>query len=81
MSGFDTYRYYAGNTVLRSWICIPLTMDIFERAEGTADALLSDRLFGDDGVLSVEGETTFWDRSTLYAFRGLFNVGECDRTY
>ncbi|MBQ9544701.1 MAG: hypothetical protein IJV00_06220 [Clostridia bacterium] len=81
VSGFDTYRYYAGNTVLRSWICIPLTMDIFERAEGTADALLSDRLFGDDGVLSVEGETTFWDRSTLYAFRGLFNVGECDRTY
>ena len=81
VSGFDTYRYYAGNNVLRSWICIPLTMDIFDRAEGTADALLSDRLFRDDGLLSIEGETTYWDRSTLYAFRGLLSAGACDRTY
>ncbi len=81
VSGFDTYRYYDGNTLLRSWICIPLTMGIFDRQQGCADALLSDRLFCDDGVLSVEGDVTIWDRSTLYAFRGILNAGESDRVY
>ena len=81
VSGYRTYRYYDGNTTLRSWICIPLTMDIFDRQEGTTDALLSDRLFRDDGVLSVEGDATFWDRSTLYAFRGILRAGGSDRVY
>ncbi|HEY4155193.1 MAG TPA: hypothetical protein VGM24_07190, partial [Puia sp.] len=26
VEGFKTYRYYQGNDVLRSWICLPLTM-------------------------------------------------------
>lgn len=81
ISGYHTYRYYGGNTTLRSWICIPLTMDIFDRQEGTTDALLSERLFRDDGVLSVEGDAAFWDRSTLYAFRGILRAGGSDRVY
>lgn len=81
VSGYDTYRYYDGNTQLRSWICIPLTMGIYDRRQGCADALLSDKLFCDDGVLSIEGDVTIWDRSTLYAFRGILNAGEGDRLY
>ena len=81
VSGYETYRYYDGNTQLRSWICIPLTVGIYDRQKGCADALLSDKLFCDDGVLSVEGDVTIWDRSTLYAFRGIFNAGESDRVY
>ena len=81
VSGYPTYRYYDGNDILRSWICIPLTMGIYDRMEGTADALLSDRLFRDDGVLTAEGDKIFWDRSTLYAFRGILNAGAADRVY
>ena len=39
VEGFDTYAYYKGNDILRSWICIPLTVGIDERAEGTIQAL------------------------------------------
>lgn len=81
ISGFPTYRYYDGNTVLRSWISIPLTVGIFGRAVGTVDALLSDRLFFGDGCLSAEGDVTYWDRSTLYAFRGILNAGSAERVY
>ena len=79
MEGFDTYRYYDGNDVLRSWICIPLTMGIFERAEGTIAALFSPRLWTDDGLLTQAGTQTFWDRSTLYALRGVFAAGATEK--
>lgn len=81
ISGFDTYRYYEGNDVLRSWICLPLTMGIYERKKGTVNALLSEKLFRDDGELSIEGDNIFWDRSTLYSFRGILNAGESDKVY
>ena len=80
VEGFDTYRYYDGNDVLRSWICIPLTMGIFERAKGTIDALYSPRLWTKDGMLTQAGSETFWDRSTLYALRGALMAGDTDRT-
>ena len=76
MKGFATYKYYKENTLLRSWICIPLTMGIFDRKKGTADALFSPALFTEEGFLTQEGSNTFWDRSTLYALRGLFAAGE-----
>jgi hypothetical protein len=75
VSGFDTYRYYAGNDVLRSWICIPLTVGIFDRAKGTLDALFSKELWTDQGLLTEAGSSTFWDRSTLYGLRGAFAAG------
>jgi hypothetical protein len=76
MKGFATYKYYKENTLLRSWICIPLAMGIFDRKQGTIDALFSPALFTEEGFLTQEGSNTFWDRSTLYALRGLFAAGE-----
>lgn len=79
MDGFATYRYYYGNDVLRSWICVPLTVGIFDRSKGTIDALFSPKLWTDQGLLTQAGSTTFWDRSTLYGFRGVISAGGIDR--
>lgn len=79
VEGFDTYAYYEGNDVLRSWICIPLVMGIDKRAAGTIDALFSPRLWTENGLLTQAGTNTFWDRSTLYALRGVFTVGEIEK--
>ena len=75
MKGFETYRYYEGNDLLRSWICIPLVMDIFDRKEGTVSALLSPALWSENGVYTEEGTDVFWDRATLYALRGIYASG------
>ena len=79
VDGFDTYRYYDGNDVLRSWICIPLTVGIFGRAKGTIDALFSPKLWTDQGLLTQAGSATFWDRSTLYGLRGVIAAGAVDK--
>ena len=75
VSGYKTYRYYDGNTVLRSWICMPLIVGLYDRAEGTVAALLGPELRTEDGLLTEQGSTTFWDRATLYALRGVFQAG------
>jgi hypothetical protein len=77
--GFNTYRYYEGNDKLRAWICIPLTVNIFDRKQGTIDALFSPDLWTNDGLASQSGDKTFWDRSTLYALRGVFTAGDTKR--
>jgi len=79
IEGYHSYRYYAGNEVLRAWICIPLTMGIYTRAEGTIEALFSNRLWTKNGLLTQAGTDTYWDRSTLYALRGTLAAGEIDR--
>lgn len=79
IEGFHSYRYYEGNEILRSWICMPLTVGIYTRAKGTVDALFSPRLWTDDGLLTQAGTETFWDRSTLYALRGTIAAGEVTR--
>ena len=79
VGGYDTYRYYDGNTLLRSWICMPLIVGLRERCEGTVRALLSPELLTDDGLLTEQGGAMFWDRSTLYALRGIYNAGYADR--
>ena len=79
VEGFNTYRYYKGNDTLRAWITTPLTVDIFERKEGTIAALFSPRLWTEDGLASLAGNKTFWDRSTLYALRGVFAAGETEK--
>lgn len=79
--GFHSYRYYEGNTKLRSWICMPLAMGIYDRAPGTCNALFSPRLRSVNGLLTEEGSTTYWDRSTLYAIRGMFAAGDVDRAW
>ena len=79
VEGYDTYRYYDGNDVLRSWICIPLTMGIYDRAKGTLEAMFSPQLWTENGMLSQSGDKIFWDRSTLYGFRGAFAAGYADK--
>lgn len=79
IDGFDTYKYYKENDTLRAWICIPLTMGIYNRKAGTIDALFSPELWTKDGLASLAGDKTFWDRATLYALRGVLAAGETDR--
>jgi hypothetical protein len=79
IDGFATYRYYDGNTTLRAWIATPLTVGIDDRARGTTDALFSPRLWTKDGLATEEGEPDFWDRSTLYALRGVLAAGDTSR--
>lgn len=76
VEGYKTYRYCKEESNLRSWICLPLVMGIDNRKEGTVSALLSEKLCKDNGMLTRSGEKTYWDRSLLYALRGLFYIGE-----
>lgn len=78
VEGFDTYRYYDGNRDLRSWICMPLTVEIFDRAEETVKALFSPRLYINGMMKSTSANNTTWDRSLLYALRGVFLSGFAD---
>ena len=81
LEGLDTYKYYDENKYLRHWICLPLTMGIDKRKEGTLKALF-ETLWTDNGVLvqydptNDDKEYVFWDRATLYALRGALKVGE-----
>ena len=81
MHGFRTYRYYEGCPVLRSWIGIPLCMGLYDRADGTADALFSPFLWTGDGMLCAEGDKArvTWDRSVLYAFRGVLAAHRAEK--
>lgn len=92
VEGFATYRYYDPLTVplkkgqqadpspvLRSWICMPLSMGISDRKEGTIDALFSPKMWMPDGLASKSGDKVFWDRSTLYAIRSVFQAGETEK--
>ena len=38
--------------------------------------MFSPQLWTEDGLASQAGDKTFWDRSTLYALRGLFAAGD-----
>ena len=83
MDGLHTYRYYQGNTTLRSWICLPLVVGLDQRKAGTLDALFH-KLWSPNGVLTelkadAAAPQVFWDRGTLYAFRGAFKAGAPDR--
>ena len=80
IDGFETYRYYEGNEILRSWICLPLTMGIINRQKGTIGALFSPKLWTLDGLATQAGDKTFWDRSTLYGFLATFKAGEIDQS-
>lgn len=78
VEGFETYRYCKEEPNLRSWICLPLTVGIDKRKDGTVQALTSDRLSKDSGILTRSGTKTYWDRAALYGMRGLFYVGETE---
>ena len=84
LHGYKTYRYSKGFDTLRAWICLPLCMGISDRGDATIDAMLSDYLWTQDGMLSCEisvdnTDHTLWDRSTLYGMKGAFIQGSGDR--
>lgn len=79
VEGYDTYRYYDGNKDLRSWICMPLTVEIFDRADETVKALFSDRLYYDGMLRSTSANDTTWDRSLLFALRGTFLASKAEK--
>jgi len=64
---------------LRAWICTPFVAGIFDRKDATIAALFSTNLWSPDGLRTEEGDTVFWDRSTLYALRGVFQAGETEK--
>ncbi|MHC1748841.1 MAG: hypothetical protein AB9856_10880 [Cellulosilyticaceae bacterium] len=79
IEGYRTYRYYEGNDLLRSWICLPLAMGIMERKQETIKAIFSPNIWTMDGLLTQTGTDIFWDRATLYAFNGVFAAGEAEQ--
>ncbi|MGN1345831.1 MAG: hypothetical protein ACI4V1_03545 [Eubacteriales bacterium] len=79
LHGMETYKYYAECEVLRSWICMPLCVGIYERAPETVRALCSEWLMMPDGMRTEEGCPTIWDRSTLYGLRGIFASGDTEK--
>ena len=84
IEGLETYKYFKENKFLRHWICLPMSMGITSRKEGSVEALL-DKLWTENGILvefNPEAvQNVFWDRATLYALQGIFKVGETDRGY
>ena len=77
--GYDTYRYYEGNDKLRSWICMPLIVGLDGRTDATVAALTGPELMTENGLLTQQGSTTFWDRTTLYSLRAIYNAGYPDK--
>ena len=58
---------------------MPLVVNLPDRKQATIDALFSPQLWTIDGLRSQSGLRDFWDRSTLYALRGVFQAGETAR--
>ncbi len=84
IEGFQTYRYFKENTVLRGWILLPLAMGIPERQDATLDAMVSDRLWparmqGGDILAASDRPETEWGRETYYALRVLFKAGRTEQ--
>ena len=78
IKNYNSYRYYASNKLLRSWICIPIAMGIKKRAKDTMNALYNE-LWSERGLASIEGRDIYWDRSTLYGIRAGI-ITDPDRT-
>lgn len=76
VEGYHTYRYYEANTDLRAWICMPLTVGIFDRANDTVKALFSDKLYVNGMLKTTSANKTTWDRSLLFALRGTLLAGK-----
>lgn len=79
VEGYDTYRYYAENTDLRAWICMPLSVEIFDRADATVAALFSDKLYQNGMLKTSSKHSTTWDRSLLFALRGTLLAGKTEQ--
>lgn len=76
VEGYQTYRYYAGNQDLRAWICMPLSVEIFDRSEDTVRALFGKELYENAMLKTTSKDSTTWDRSLLFALRGTLLAGK-----
>ena len=56
-------------------------MGLFDRREQTLQAMFSDKLWSKNGILTESGSETYWDRSTLYAFNGMFYAGATNEAW
>ncbi|MFD2302016.1 hypothetical protein [Roseibacillus ishigakijimensis] len=80
VEGYQTYKYYEEHQYLRHWICLPLVVGIYNRAEETTRALF-EGLWSENGVHVEKNSDNekisriFWDRGTLYALRGALAAG------
>lgn len=81
VQGYDTYRYYGRNRVLRSWICLPMTVGIQEAAESTIQALFSEHLWIQAGLKTATNKSITWDRSLLFALRAAFQSNQPEVAY
>ncbi len=79
VEGYNTYRYYAGNTDLRAWICMPLSVEIFDRADETVSALFGNKLYQNGMLKTSSAHSTTWDRSLLFALRGTLLAGKTEQ--
>lgn len=78
IEGYQTYRYCADNTDLRAWICMPLSVEIFDRADETIRALFGKKLY-ENGMLRTSSSPVTWDRSLLFALRGTLLAGKAEQ--
>ena len=78
--GYDTYAYYRGCDVIRSWDCLPAYMKIFNRKDDSLKAV-SDLLWMGGSCLSVEKENIVWDRSAIFFMTALFRAGKEEEAF
>lgn len=80
IEGYHTFKYFDGNKVLRSWICLPMCFGIYENSKDTADALFGEKLYEDATLKTASNRNVVWDRSLLFAIRGAFKAGIRERS-
>lgn len=78
--GYDAYKYFKHNKALRSWVCVPLTVDIFDKADGVADAVYGPELYQGGRLKTQEKKATSWDRALAFALRGSFRAGKTEKS-
>ncbi len=57
----------------------PVPISVAPFLTAIIQALFSPRLWTADGLATEAGKGTFWDRSTLYALRGVLQAGETEK--
>ena len=80
VEGYHTFKYFNGNKILRSWICLPMCFGIYENSKDTADALFGEKLYEDAALKTASNRNAVWDRSLLFAIRGAFKAGIRERS-
>ena len=73
--------YSFKETHLRSHVCYPLIMDIYDHSEDIVNTIMNKKLFTKNGFKTIDNCETYWDRVTLMAIRGLFNASKADLAY